>query len=346
VFCFLCVQKYITCRFFEENMPAHYAKPMLVDGLSIGVNCPPKQITRVRSLAPYASQKVYNVADFKECPKSWPRALGPKEASFFIGVTSDHEMWFDFNALSRHTHFAAVVVTVQRMNAVTGQKADHVYLEKYVGICPKHKISFEADRFCSECGYKWPAQNYITNAAPGIDGGFWLDGWRSQDGEIRQFVFADVEAGLGVAQQLIGDERTEDIRFAIFLSKNPKPISPRLNVLRRNISGSTVAAHQSQQYGTLGGRDLESSPNGIGSPVGVMHQIGTPTKQEVSFGRAVDQKIHTDPNDIDFWQPEPAAVIMLTPAPQDWVATVTRNGATIDRTQGGMGPLAGLKGVG
>lgn len=322
-----------------------YSKSMAVNRLSIGVNRPTKRLDRGRSLAPYANQIVFNVADFKECPKSWPRAQNPNEASFFVGVTDEHEMWFDFKALNAHPHFAAVVVTVQRVNAVSGQKADYVYLEKYVGTCPKHEIPFEADRYCPECGYKWPAQNYITNAVPEADGAFWLDGWRSQDGEIRQFVFADVEAGLGVAQQLIGEERTEDIRFAIFLSKNPKPISPRLNVLRREISGSIATAHQSQQYGTLGGHDLESFSNGIGSPVGVMHQIGTPTKQEVSFGRAVDQKIHADPNDIDFWQPEPAAVIMLTPAPEAWVQTVTRNGATIDRTLGGMGSLAGLKGV-
>lgn len=345
-------------------MPAHYPKPMVVDTLSIGVNRPTKRAQHGRSLAPYASQGVFPVADFKEAPKSWPRALNPKEASYFVPVTSEHEMWFDFNALSRHTHYAAVVVTVQRVNALSARKADHIYLEQYKTVCPNHNIPFEADRYCPECGYKWPAQNYITNAAPGVDGGFWLDGWRSQDGEIRQFVFADVEKGLGVAQQLIGDERTEDIRFAIFLSKEPKPI-PVQNVLRRGydpecqsnggIGGFLGHSLNSPVFGakfesgtrsmslnaTLGG--TRGDDEGFDASLA---RIGTPTRQEVSFGRAVDQKIHADPNDIDFWQPEPAAVIMLTPAPADWVATVTRNGPTIDRTQGGMGPLAGLKGVG
>ena len=328
-----------------------YSNMMRVDGLQIGVHAPRKTLNQSRRLAPAAPVHVFDTEDYKNLPASWPRAIGPKEVSCFVGVTGDNEMWFDFNALSRHTHYAAVVVMVQRVNAVTGQKADHVYLEKYVGTCPKHNIGFESDRFCPECGFKWPAQNYITNAAPGTSTHFWLDGWRSQDGEIRQFVFTDTDEGLGVAQQLIGKERTADIRFAIFLSKNPKPVSPSLDVLRRGgnpdfYPGKGIGsylANSNLQNGVLSAR-IEanaSTQSRASNPT-----IGIPVQQEVSFGRAVEQQIHADPNDIDFWQSEPAAVIMLTPAPADWVATVTRNGPTVDRTLGGMGPLAGLKGVG
>ncbi|OGL63659.1 hypothetical protein A2839_00790 [Candidatus Uhrbacteria bacterium RIFCSPHIGHO2_01_FULL_47_10] len=368
-------------------MSSSYPRLMSVDGLSIGVNLPYRQMHGGLGLAAFAPHMVHNVADFKESPQGWPRAVGEKEASYFTGVMDDREMWFDFKAMNQHPHFVAIAVIVQRVNAVSGRKAEHVYLEQYKTTCPNHDIAFESERYCPECKFKWPAQNYVTNVVGG--GEFWLDGWRSQDGEIRQFVFADVEAGLGVAQQLIGEERTADIRFAVFLSKNPKPVSPRMDVLRRGIGSPIVTAHQ-QHYGTLGGHDLESfgsqtkggfevhtmlynSPavamgtrsmdpasvtlgggeergipfcDDLAESVGTMRRIGAPVKQEVSFGRAVDQKIHADPNDIDFWQSEPAAVIMLTPAPADWVATVTRNGATVDRTKGGMGPLAGIKGVG
>ncbi|MDO8625438.1 MAG: hypothetical protein Q7R47_05120 [Candidatus Diapherotrites archaeon] len=300
-------------------------------------------------------------------------------------------MWFDFRTLNKHSHFAAVVVTVQRMNALTARKADHVYLETYLDKCPTHDVSFESERFCPQCKFKWPAQNYVTNAGGAeASNEFWLDGWRSQDGEIRQFVFTDIKAGLGVAQQVIGDERTQDIRFAIFLSKEPKPISPRLDVLRRNGTGDIFVGgqlksgliggvtHNDKGIGNTKGSDVFRGHHPVMSAVAPAHRrgmsasigfdergdaaldefdrmneggvssmavIGTPTKQEVSFGRAVDQDVHPDPHDIDFWQAEPAAVIMLTPAPADWVATVTRNGATIDRTKGGMGPLAELKGV-
>lgn len=368
-------------------MSERYPRLMTVDGLSIGVNLPYRQMRGGRGLAAFAPHMVHSVADFKESPQGWPRAVGEKEASYFAGVMDDREMWFDFRDMNSHSHFVAIAVIVQRVNAVSGRKAEHVYLEQYKTTCPNHNIAFESERYCPECKFKWPAQNYVTNVVG--SGEFWLDGWRSQDGEIRQFVFTDAEAGLGVAQQLIGNERTPDIRFAVFLSKNPKPVSPRVDVLRRGIGSPIVAAHQSQKYGydlesfgsqekggfevqtmlhaspvvamgtrsmdprevTLGGdadfgEDVESFSNGIGSPVGPMRQIGTPKKQEVSFGRAVNQKIHADPNDIDFWQSEPAAIIMLTPAPEAWVQTVTRHGATVDRTLGGMGLLAGLKGVG
>lgn len=349
---------------------------MTVDGLTISVHRPKKDPRRGRTLAASAPQGVHNLADYKDMPQGWPRAQGPNELSCFVGVTDEHEMWFDARLLNHLSHYAAVVVTVQRVNALTARKADHVYLEKYVDTCPTHEISFEAERFCPECKFKWPAQNYITNAGGAIsESQFWLDGWRSQDGEIRQFVFADVEKGLGVAQQLIGDARTEDIRFAIFLSKEPKPVLPRMQSARRGL-GDAVDSYLGEE--TKGGGFLGHASSGpmfgaklgSNSPTRSMNMvatrgdsdsddesafflqenyprmIGAPVKQEVSFGRAVDQKIHPDPHEIGFWQDEPAAVIMLTPAPAAWVETVTRNGATVDRTLGGMGPLAGLKGVG
>ncbi|MCX6714431.1 MAG: hypothetical protein NTX72_01310 [Candidatus Uhrbacteria bacterium] len=349
---------------------------MTVNGLTIGVHRPRKDPRRGRVLAARAPQGVHNIADYKDMPQGWPRAQGPNELSCFVGVTDEHEMWFDVRPLNQHSHYAAVVVIVQRVNALTARTADHVYLEKYVDTCPKHETLFEAERFCPECKFKWPAQNYITNAG-GADSErqFWLDGWRSQDGEIRQFVFADVEKGLGVAQQLIGEERTADIRFAIFLSKEPKPVPPRLQAARRgggdivdcylgdNTKGGGFLGHalNSPVFGAKVDSSSQTRSLNMMATLGASslgdedasflqgndpRTIGAPVKQEVSFGRAVDQKIHPDPHDIGFWQDEPAAVIMLTPAPAAWVETVTRNGATVDRTLGGMGPLAGLKGVG
>ena len=331
---------------------------MSVKGLAIDVHHPIMDPNRGTGLAPYDARLAHSVADY-EVPANWPRASA-NEGSFFFGVSPDRECWFDFHALENHSHYAAVVVSVQRVNAVSGRKVDDVALEQYKTNCPKHDVPFEADRFCPECKFKWPAQNYVTNAA-GIAStqNFWLDGWRTQEGEIRQFVFTDVEAGLGVAQQLIGEERSVAIGFAIYLSKNPKPV-PVPGILRRGGSqefGSkgvsnylAASPHYNDQllsYSAPTSMNQFSADRGLVlESVADVPRIGAPVQQEVSFGREVKQQVYEDPNSLDFWQETPAAVIMLTPAPEAWVATLTRNGPTVDRTNAGMGFLGGVQGVG
>lgn len=337
---------------------------MTVNGLSIAVHQPLANPNRGTRLAPQDLHRTHMVADYEGVPDGWPRA-GKDEGSFFLGVSPDRECWFDFRELNRHAHHVAVVVSVQRINAVSGRLVDDIQLEQYVNNCPKHDVPFEADRFCKECGYMWPAQNYVCNAA-GRDSEqqFWIDGWRSQEGQIRQFVFTDVEAGLGVAQQLIGTERSVAIGFAIYLSKQPKPVVSQPERTRRGGSpppcemklmaaaptlggGGAFESFDYDSHSTRGFADIgeiERGPTRSLDETAFLSSIGTPAKQEVSYGRAVKQQVHKDPHELDFWQPTPAAVIMLTPAPEEWVKTLTRNGTTVDRTKEGLGFLHGLDG--
>lgn len=365
-------------------MSRHGYDKMSVNGLSVAVHHPISNPNRGKSLAPSDLHFTHKVAEYKEVPEKWPQAAA-NEGSFFFGVSPDREYWFDFRGMNHHSHFVAVVISVQRVNAVSGRKVDDIHLEQYKNNCPKHDVPFEGDRYCPMCSYKWPAQNYVTNAAGAkSQSEFWLDGWRSQEGEIRQFVFTDVEAGLGVAQQLIGEERSVAIGFAIYLSKEPKPVVLHPEVLRRSASlfmsapvthNASTLGHKRMgsmsgsksvhpSYGNLeafGGDDqvfgsnpadpadvamsLNSADRGMNLESAPVPQIGTPVQQEVSHGRAVEQQVHQDPNDLSFWQDLPAAVIMLTPAPNDWVFTVTRNGPTVDLTKGGLGFLDGVQGV-
>jgi hypothetical protein len=144
-----------------------------------------------------------------------------KASSYFVPVKEGHGMWFDFNKLQKNDHDIAVVISVQGINPVTGQKSSALRLEKYENKCPVHDKEFSQDHFCKECGYKWPTQNYIsTNATP--DGQFWLDGFRSSDGKVRQYIFTEEQAR-GIAKAVIGDDRVFAIGIAFFKSKEAKP---------------------------------------------------------------------------------------------------------------------------
>ena len=49
----------------------------------------------------------------------------------------------------------------------------------------------------------------------------------AQLNEMAQDVLRLAKMAGASAAELIGEERTADIRFAVFLSKNPKPVSPK-----------------------------------------------------------------------------------------------------------------------
>jgi hypothetical protein len=130
-------------------------------------------------------------------------------------------MWLDFNENSNNTHHVAIVISVQGINPITGMPCKDAQLEQYIEECPKHKIKFGPDRYCSKCDYKWPKQNYVcTTGTP--DGFLWLDGFRSVEGIIRQYILT-AEKMRGVASNLIGKDRVYAIGLSFFISKDKKP---------------------------------------------------------------------------------------------------------------------------
>jgi hypothetical protein len=201
---------------------------MTVNGLSCGLNMPvalPQQIINGQEIAqelpPYGHVPALVVDEYPACPQNWMRSSGDA-SSYFVPVIKDRGLWLDFNFNTSHTHHVAVVVSVQGVNAVTGQKTDKLRLEQYKKKCPVHKKEFGHERYCEECGFKWPTQNYIaSNVTPSSY--FWLDGFRTQDGEVRQYILTE-EIVRGVASQLIGDERVFSIGVAFYISKEPKPV--------------------------------------------------------------------------------------------------------------------------
>lgn len=199
-------------------------KTMKVKGLSCQFNMPQqlRESKLAHSLPPYAQQSVFAVDEYPACPDNWMNG-SDIASSYFVGVEEGHGMWLDFNGCFSHTHEVAIVLSVQGINPVTGQKMvgkEALRLEQYKTKCPIHDVPFQQDRFCPECQFKWPAQNYLSTTGTPL-GLLWLDGFRTPDGKVRQYIITADEKK-GVAAQIIGDDRVFAIGAAFYLSKKKK----------------------------------------------------------------------------------------------------------------------------
>jgi hypothetical protein len=175
------------------------------------------------SLPPYEPMDAYPVDEYEACPTNWMNG-SDVASSYFVGVEEDKGMWLDFNECFYHTHDVAVVISIQGINPITGQKMvaeKALQLEQYHKKCPIHGTKFKQDRFCKKCGFKWPGQNYLaTTGTPELK--MWLDGFRSSDGKVRQYIITEDKVR-GVAAQMIGEDRVFAIGIAYYLSKHKKP---------------------------------------------------------------------------------------------------------------------------
>ena len=202
---------------------------MSVNGLSAGLNMPPalKSIGEgenemVHQLPPYRGRKAFLVDEYPACPATWMRSSG-RAKSYFVPVRPNSGLWLDFNSCHSFNvpNHVAIVVSIQGVNAITGMPCKDAQLEQYRDACPKHKEPFGPDRLCKKCNFKWPKANYLaSNATP--SGSLWLDGFRAEDGVIRQYVFTESKMR-GVAAAIIGEDRVFALGISYFLSKEAKP---------------------------------------------------------------------------------------------------------------------------
>jgi len=115
----------------------------------------------VYSLPPRAPVDAYKVDEYKGCPSSWMNGSS-KSSSYFVPIKEGKGMWLDFNNCFENERDVAIVVSIQGINPITGQKTKTLRLEQYKDKCPVHNVEFHQDLFCPKCEYKWPGQNYIT----------------------------------------------------------------------------------------------------------------------------------------------------------------------------------------
>lgn len=197
----------------------------------------------VQNLPPGAPRFAFSVDDYPACPPNWMHGSG-KASSYWLPARPGCGMWLDFNYNYEHSHHVAVVVSIQGINPITGQKTNGLRLEQYRENCPVHNTPFGQNRFCEECGHEWDAQNYIsTNTTP--RGLFWIDGFRGGDGEVRQYVFTE-ETCKGVAAGIIGEDRVFAIGVAFYLSKEPKavkPLAPEIAAYEQYKGASSWTSH-------------------------------------------------------------------------------------------------------
>lgn len=333
----------LSCTF---NMPKAVARQKDARGNEVAVGLPP-----------YAPRIGYPVDKFPASPQSWMHGSG-KASSYFVPIVPEHGMWLDFNGNSNHTHHVAAVISVQGVNPLTGMKADPIRLEQYKDKCPKHNVDFQQDRFCPSCNFSWHGQNYVSSNSGGP---FWIDGFRTEEGVIRQWYFTEEECK-GVAAQLIGAERVFAIGIAFYLSKQPKP-KP---TYRGYYGGAMLCAAGPTSYGAANLGGFESSAKcfslnsaadeGLECLESVQHFMGEESesafestrgdieakalKIEIGAGAMITQKIGLDPEKLDFWQDEPAGMLYLNYCDVKTAERILAVGPRQEKKDGFLGGLA------
>jgi len=331
---------------------------MKVRGLECSINTPEARISdqNVNYLPPYAPTPAYVVDEYPACPDNWMHGSA-KASSYFVPVKTGKGMWLDFNEASKKSrHHLAAVISVQGVNPVTGQRTSSMRLEKYENKCPIHDIDFQQDRFCSECEYKWPAQNYLaSNMTP--QGQFWIDGFRNEEGLVRQYIFTEEEEKRGIAQAISGDDRVFAIGIAFFRSKKKKPIPKPIYF--GGFSGySGVSGYSAiSGYSGYSGCSRVSGYSGISgswSTHGIMNAtvdsigIGAsyPDQQiifdepidvksyEIAAGSKIKQTVYEDTNKISFWEDEPYAMLYINYADEKSVEQILAKGKRKYRPEG------------
>jgi hypothetical protein len=369
---------------------------------------------KVAGLPPGNPRPAFKVDEYPACPTGWMHGSG-KAGSYFVPVLSEHGMWLDFNGNNSDTHHVAAVVSVQGINPLTGRKTDPIRLEQYKTKCPVHGIEFEQDRFCKTCKHKWPGQNYLSS---NNGGPFWLDGFMTEDGVIRQWFFTEDEAK-GVAAQIIKDQRVFAIGVAFYRSKEPKPkpvyngggfysgmstgpgiystklinfcdchtLTGQLDVIGLSYTCSNdsgllncipTSSDTSLSLPAATNISVNSvgscGPTGIQGPVGVQGVQGpsgltgpagsvttghrgrsagnkslkreaveiekSAKKIEIGAGAKIVQRIHDDPESLDFWCDEPSAFLYINYCDAETCKKILEAGK---REEASEGFLEGLK---
>ena len=313
---------------------------------------------QVHGLPPGVTAPAYPVHKYAGCPSEWSK----KGDAYFIPVPMSDEgqgpgMWYEWRGNDRE-FFAAIVPSTTGMNPITGQKVDKLRLEHYREKCPIHKVDFEGERFCPECNFKWPPQNYVSD--PNI---LWWDGFRVGD-QVRQFYFTAEMLKKDVGIAVLGGDRVPSFGFAFFRSKEPKPVR-QMHRMRGSVKVCSLFGIEKggDSYGEqyLGGPPLRrfglkgGSRGGMRSLMGSKKQSKSVTASVrrtrsaahmdqvgVAAGARVRQELELDKRSLDEWEERPAAVIVCHFV-SEGIAREILNGPKRDTEGDREGFLAGVR---
>lgn len=329
---------------------------------SFAFNMPDPVAATSRRLPPYHGRRIFLVDEYPACPSHWLPSQG-RILSVFVPIVHGKAAWLDFNQCYKAATDVAVVVSVQGVNAITYQRCENAQLEQFLDQCPTHHKPFGPHRLCTDCGFKWPRQNYLaTTGTP--EGTLWLDGFRRPDGSVSQYILSVDKSRTGVAEAVIGNERVHALGLSFFGAKTPKPQKPIFREdyfasALKGIGGSGLKSLVSEYYTdslTLGGGskgfafggDTLKSFSGSGVEIscashhGEIHARSTRTNVEVEDvevvpGNSLDQVIHDDLQPLDYWQEQPEVVVIVNYCSEDEADAIIAAGKVdVSGDQAGM----------
>jgi hypothetical protein len=254
---------------------------------------------------------------FVSYPEAWMRGPGV----FVVPVRPDKGLWFNWRQNSEIN--TAIIPTVKGCNPITGMQTSGFHLEKYETKCPKHGCDFMAERFCPECNYKFPDRNYVSMSPS------WWDGFRADDGTVRQFFFSEDELR-DIATHMIGKDNTVPaFGFAFYSPKEPR--IEQTGTLRGDCCSSvnildgvkTISAHSTPlKSGRLFSKSLSKSAGPCAaSPIGDYgldvllersQERSAPVKEvSIGAGAKVRQSLNPDFYPLNSWCDTPDAVMTV-----------------------------------
>ena len=207
------------------------------------------------------------------------------EGAFFVALHDTEALWISFRSSVLPI---ALLVGAGGINALTGEKL----------------------------GTKLEKDNYlVTPPQP------WLDGWKSDDGCVYQFVATPYKKGDGVtvAEQLIGTEsKTGAIGLAVF---DPKDIRA-LKSVSKPVEGygdsptdddfTWSGPQLSKSYTDMVAEPDEACPISYAKPKHTAQAVGVElAEMGIGKGGRIHQKIYPDPFGIEVWQDAPVAAVAI-----------------------------------
>lgn len=209
------------------------------------------------------------------------------EGAFFVALHDTEALWISFRSSVLPV---AVLVGAGGINALTGEKL----------------------------GTKLEKDSYlVTPPQP------WLDGWKSDDGCVYQFVATPYKKGEGVtvAEQLIGAEsKTGAIGLAVFEPKDIRTLKPVSKPIEGYGDSPTDTDFEwtdllkSKLYSpvadaSMPGKPMAATPS---DKVAAFRDFGQKLS-EMGIGRGgrIHQKIYPDPYGIEVWQDAPVAAVAV-----------------------------------
>lgn len=190
-----------------------------------------------------------------------------EDSGVFIPLHDTEALWIAFHP----DHPVAVMVGAGGINALTGEKLGITLAAGNYMVCPPQP---------------------------------WLDGWKSDDGSVYQFVATPFKGGdgLSVGEQILGAESVSGgIGIAVFDSK--EPLAPHAYAA----TGSGFGPYDEIGFASKGGMQVNSEPvmRGGGARGMTLGEMG------VGKGGKITQKIHADPHGIEVWKPNPTATMAV-----------------------------------